>query len=64
MTKNEAIKILGGSPVNAAKALGYKSVQAVYVWPDELPQAVADRVRGAAQRLNITGRNVRSKPKE
>jgi hypothetical protein len=56
MTKTEAIKLLGGSPVNAAKALGYKSVHAVYVLPDELSQAMADRVRGAALRLNITAK--------
>ena len=53
MTKNEAINILGGTPVSAAKALGYSSVQAVYMWPDPLPLSTADRVRGAAQRLNI-----------
>jgi len=52
MTKTEAITLLGGTPVSAAKALGYSSVQAVYMWPDPLPLSTADRVRGAAQRLS------------
>lgn len=51
MTKDEAIKSLGGTPGKAAQALGYTSVQAVYMWPDVLPQATADRVRGAVLRL-------------
>ena len=51
MTKDDAIKALGGTAGKAAEALGYNSVQAVYMWPDVLPQAMADRVRGAVQRL-------------
>jgi hypothetical protein len=51
MTKHEAIKALGGTPGKAADALGYTSVQAVYMWPDVLPQSTADRVRGAVLRL-------------
>jgi len=51
MTKDEAIKILGGTPGKAAQALGYTSVQAIYMWPDPLPQSTADRVRGAALRI-------------
>lgn len=54
MTKDEAIQSLGGTPGKAAKALGYTSVQAVYMWPDVLPLAVADRVRGAIQRLKVS----------
>jgi hypothetical protein len=53
MTKNEAIELLGGTPNLAAKALGYTVVQTVYSWPDELPQALEDRVRGAAARLKL-----------
>jgi hypothetical protein len=65
MTKTEAITLLGGTPVSAAKALGYSSVQAVYMWPDPLPLSTADRVRGAAQRLNINKvRKVRAKHQE
>ena len=65
MTKDEAIKILGGTPGKAAQALGYTSVQAIYMWPDPLPQSTADRVRGAAQRLNINKvRKVRAKHQE
>jgi hypothetical protein len=53
MTKKEAIELLGGTPNLAAKALGYTVVQTVYTWPDELPQALEDRVRGALIRLKI-----------
>lgn len=31
--------------------MGYKSIQAVYVWPEVLPQSTADRVAGAVARL-------------
>lgn len=51
MEKQTAIEMLGGTPVKAAKAMGYKSVQAVYLWPDVLTAAVADRVTGAAARI-------------
>ena len=51
MTKDDAIKFLGGTPAKAAAALGYTSVQAVYMWPDTLPQSLVDRVRGASLRL-------------
>jgi hypothetical protein len=51
MLKQDAINLLGGTPRKAADAMGYKSIQAIYVWPDILPDAVADRVRGAASRL-------------
>lgn len=53
MTKTEAITLLGGTPGKAAQALGYTSVHAIYMWPDPLPLATADRVRGAVQRLNL-----------
>lgn len=51
MTKNEAIEMLGGTPKLAAKAMRYRAVQTIYMWPDVLTQEVADRVRGAAARL-------------
>jgi hypothetical protein len=51
MKKNQAIELLGGTPKKAAKALGYKAVQTIYLWPDVLPQAIADRVIGAALRI-------------
>ena len=52
MNKKQAITLLGGTPSKAAEALGYKSVHAVYVWPKTLPLSMADRVRGAYQRLH------------
>lgn len=51
MDKKTAIDLLGGTPKKAAEALGYRSVQAVYVWPEVLPQSTADRVAGAVARL-------------
>ena len=54
MNKNEAITLLGGTPSKAAQALGYRSPHAVYVWPEVLPLSMADRVRGAYQRLQET----------
>ena len=50
MNKADAINLLGGTPAKAANALGYSSVHAIYMWPDVLPLALADRVRGAAMR--------------
>ena len=51
MDKQKAIELLGGTPAKAAKAMGCKSVHAVYMWPDVISQAMADRVMGAVQRL-------------
>lgn len=51
MNKQTAIDALGGTPVKAARAMGYKSVHAIYMWPDVLPKSVADRVAGALARL-------------
>lgn len=51
MEKQKAIEMLGGSPSKAASAMGYKSVQAIYLWPDVLPTSIADRVNGAVMRL-------------
>ena len=51
MHKTDAIKLLGGTPMKAAKALGYRAVQTIYMWPDELPNSISDRVVGAVARL-------------
>ena len=59
MEKQTAINLLGGTPRKAADAMGYKSIQAIYVWPEKLSDAVADRVRGVLSR-----RNTRKKSKE
>lgn len=52
MEKQKAIEKLGGSPSKAASAMGYKSVHAIYMWPDVLPTSIADRVNGAVMRMN------------
>jgi hypothetical protein len=51
MEKQTAINLLGGTPMKAAKAMGYKSVQAVYLWPAILTGDRADRVLGVLSRL-------------
>ena len=51
MDKAKAIELLGGTPRKAADALGYTSIQAVYMWPDVLPQSISDRVNGAVARI-------------
>lgn len=54
MQKQTAINLLGGTPVKAAKAMGYKTVHAIYMWPDPLTQALADQVTGASVRIKAT----------
>ena len=49
MRKDEAIKLLGGSPSTAARAIGV-TPQAVNDWPDPLPPRIADRVQAALWR--------------
>ena len=49
MTKREAIKKFG-SVTKLAKALGI-SRQAVYAWPEKLPQSTEDQIRGAIIRI-------------
>ena len=51
MKKQTAIELLGGTPKKAAQAMGYRAVQTIYLWPETLPQATADRVAGVAARL-------------
>jgi hypothetical protein len=57
MKKTDAIKMLGETPAKAAKAMGYKTVQAVYMWPDDLPQSIADKVNGAVLRAKTEKRS-------
>jgi len=52
MKKTQAIKLLGGTPKIAAQAMGYVSAHAIYMWPINLPQATADRVRGVVARTD------------
>jgi hypothetical protein len=52
MFKAEAIKLLGGTIVLAAKEVGI-SYQAVDKWPDELPRRIADRVLAAVARRHL-----------
>jgi len=49
MKKAEAIEIFGGVPV-LTEAMGFKSRHSVYMWDEELPKAISDRVIGAAMR--------------
>ena len=50
MKKQTAIELLGGTPKKAAEAMGYRAVQTIYLWPETLPQATADRVAGVLAR--------------
>ena len=55
MTKDEALRLLGGTPSTAARALGIAS-QAIYSWPPapaELPRRISDRVLAALARKHI-----------
>lgn len=49
MDKQEAIRLLGGTPTKAAEAIGV-TVGAVSLWPDPLPRRIADRVQAALWR--------------
>lgn len=49
MLKTEAIELLGGSISAAADAIGI-SYQAVNQWPDELTDAIRDRVQAVMWR--------------
>ena len=54
MKKQTAIELLGGTPKKAAQAMGYRAVQTIYLWPETLPQATADRVNGVVARMKPT----------
>lgn len=50
MTKDDAIRLLGGTASSAAKAIGV-STQAIHVWPKGvLPARIRDRVQAAIAR--------------
>lgn len=51
MKKSRAIELLGGTPRKAADAMGYRAVQTIYLWPDELPRSTSDRVLGVIARI-------------
>ena len=55
-TKQEAIQIFGGTMRAVGDALGITR-QAVYQWPEALPQETSDRLLGAAIRLNLLSPN-------
>jgi len=51
MHKSKAIELLGGTAAKAQAAMGYKTVHAIYMWPEVLSPSIADRVIGASTRL-------------
>lgn len=53
MQKSHAIRILGGTPVAAARAIGV-TTQALSQWPAVLPPRLEDRVVAAAARLYLS----------
>lgn len=53
MLKTEAIDLLGGSVSIAAKAIGV-TPQAISGWPEELTDAIRDRVQAALYRRSVT----------
>jgi len=50
MNKSTAIKLLGGTPLLAAQACGYKAVQTIYSWPEKLLYVQEARVKLALER--------------
>lgn len=50
--KTKAIELLGGSPRDAAEAVGV-SQSAVSQWPDRLPPRISDRVLAALARKHL-----------
>lgn len=52
MLKSKAIELLGGTPKDAAQAVGV-SPSAISQWPDELPDRIADRVLAALARKHL-----------
>lgn len=49
MDKQEAIRLLGGTPAAAAREVGV-STQAITGWPDPLTEKLTDRVQAALWR--------------
>lgn len=52
MRKSDAIELFGGLQKNVADGIGV-TPSAISQWPDELDQATADRILGAAVRLGL-----------
>ena len=52
MLKDEAIQLLGGDAVSAARLMGV-TYQAVNKWPHHLPLRISDRVLGACVRRGL-----------
>lgn len=52
MKKTDAIRLLGGTVSEVARAIGIKS-QAVTQWPEELPRRIEDRVIAAIARRSM-----------
>lgn len=52
MLKSKAIELLGGTPAEAARAVGV-TPQAVCQWPKVLPTRLADRVLAAVARRHL-----------
>lgn len=64
MLKSEAIELLGGTPTEAARAIGITS-QAIGQWPEVLSPRIEDRVLAALQRKRAKQRGKRQvKPAE
>jgi hypothetical protein len=59
MTKTEAIKLLGGTHQKAKAALGYKSVQAVYQWPETLSASIELQVIGFLYKPQFEKKQIR-----
>lgn len=51
MLKQDAIRMLGGTPASAAKLIGV-TPSAISLWPDELPPRITDRVQAALWRMS------------
>lgn len=61
MTKSEAIELLGGTTVAAARAIGI-TPSAIHQWPDDLPARLEDRVLAALARKHLPPSLLRPRP--
>ncbi len=52
MMKQDAIRMLGGTAASAARLIGI-SPSAISLWPDELSDAITDRVQAAIARQHL-----------
>ena len=44
--------------------MGYRAVQTIYLWPETLPQATADRVAGVVARMTKPARKSKTTTQE